>query len=205
VAARWQLPEPIAEVIASHHTPHTCSRVYRPLVQLVAIVDQIIDILDRGSAGDIAALVEVAGLEHDERFRIGALMPKVADTMARFEMPGERGVTSSIAVPTGPAIDGWPVDFPIESRSHVGCRARALTEAALVFSSPTLLQPAWLADLTLRCTPDTITMLAHVKSCEVMPGGDYLVTAQPFGLAGGDKEAWLRLIERSRPLELTRS
>ncbi|HET7501764.1 MAG TPA: HDOD domain-containing protein [Kofleriaceae bacterium] len=205
VVARWQLPEPIAEVIASHHTPHTCSRVYRPLVQLIAIVDQIIDILDRGSAGDIAALVEVPGLEHDERFRIGALMPKVADTMARFEMSSERGVTSSIARPTGPAVDGWPVDFAIESRSHVGCRARLLTESALVFSSPTLLQPAWLAELTLRCAPDTITMLAQVKSCDPMPGGDYLAIAQPFGLAGADKEAWLRLIERTRPAELARS
>jgi HD-like signal output (HDOD) protein len=204
VVARWHLPEPIAEVIASHHTPHTCSRVYRPLVQLVAIVDQIIEILDRGPAGGIAALVEVPGLEHDERYRIGALMPKVADQMARFEMASERGVASSIAGPTGPVADSWPVDFVVESRNQTVYRARAMTSSTLMFSSPVMLPPAWLAELTLRCSPDTITMLAHVKSCEVTIGSDHLVTAQPFGLAGQDREAWLRLIERTRPADLAR-
>jgi len=29
VVARWQLPEPISEVVTSHHTPHSCNRVYR--------------------------------------------------------------------------------------------------------------------------------------------------------------------------------
>jgi hypothetical protein len=204
VVARWHLPEPIAEVIAGHHTPHTCSRVYRPLVQLVAIVDQIIEILDRGSAGGIAALVEVPGLEHDERFRIGALMPKVADQMARFEMAPTRSIASSIAPPIGPVTDSWPVDFAVESRSQAVFRACALSASALMFRSPVVLQPAWLAELTLRCAPDTITMLAHVKSCEASPR-DYLVTAQPFGLAGQDREAWLRLIERTRPADLARS
>jgi HD-like signal output (HDOD) protein len=204
VVARWHLPEPIAEVIAGHHTPHTCSRVYRPLVQLVAIADQIIDILDRGSAGDIAALVEVPGLEHDERYRIGALMPKVADQMARFEMANERGVASSVAAATDPAAERWPVDFAVESRSQVVFRASALGATALVLTSPVALQPAWLAELTLRCAPDTITMLAHVKSCETTPRGTYLVTAQPFGLAGPDREAWLRLIERTRPADVAR-
>jgi HD-like signal output (HDOD) protein len=204
VVARWQLPEPIAEVIAGHHTPHTCSRVYRPLVQLVAVVDQIIEILDRGPDGGIAALVEVPGLEHDERFRIGALMPKVADQMARFEMSGERGVTSSIALPLGPALDSWPIDFVVESRSHARHRASALTPSTIAFSSPVVLQPAWLTELTLRCPPDTIMMLAHVKSCAATAGG-FLVTAQPFGLAGPDKEAWNRLIERTRPADLARS
>jgi HD-like signal output (HDOD) protein len=205
VVARWQLPEAIAEVVASHHTPHTCSRVYRPLVQLVAIVDQIIEILDRGSTGDIAALVEVPGLEHDERYRIGALMPKVADQMARFEMSAERNVTASVVRAAGPDEASWPVDFVVESRSQTMYRACALTPSTLVFSSPVMLQPAWLAELTLRCAPDTITMLAHVKSCEVRPHGDYLVTARPFGLAGEDKGAWLRLIGRTRPVDVARS
>jgi len=205
VVARWQLPEPIAEVIAGHHTPHTCSRVYRPLVQLVAIVDQIIEILDRGPDGGIAALVEVPGLEHDERFRIGALMPKVADQMARFEMPIERGVTSSIQLPLVPVANSWPIDFPVNIRSQAVFRACGLTQSLLVFSSPVRLQPAWLTELTLRCEPDTITMLANVRSCEPALHGGYVVTAQPFGLAGPDKEAWRRLIDRTRPLDLANS
>ncbi len=198
VVARWRLPEAIAEVIASHHTPHTCMRIYRPLVQLVAVVDQIIEILDRPDGG-IAALAEVPGLEHDERFRIGALMPKVAEQMARFETPAQRDVGSRVAPAPGLLDGGWPVDFAIESRQHAEYRACALAPSTVAFRSPVMLQPAWLVEVTVRCEPETIPMLIHVKSCDAQPGGGFLATAQPFGLAGEDKAAWLRLIGRTRP------
>lgn len=198
VVARWQLPEPIAEVVASHHTPHTCMRLYRPLVQLVAIVDQIIGILDDSSRGGIAGLIEVAGLEHDERFRIGALMPKVAEQMARFETPADRETTSSI-VPQTQTIEGsWVVDFPIKNRSGLEHRACALAPSTLAFHSPSQLPQGWLAELTLESPPDVFTMLCNVKSCQALPSGGHLVIAQPFGLAGEDRAAWLRLVERTK-------
>jgi hypothetical protein len=203
VVGRWQLPEPIAEVVAHHHAPEACMRVYRPLVQLVAIVDQIIQVLDRPNGG-IAALVEVPGLEHDERFRIGALMPKVAEQMARFETPAERELAQLVLAPEAPADrpieDGWPVDFAIQSRNHTTYRACALSPVALAFMSPVVLQPAWLAELTLECPPDPITLLAHITSCRPAPDGGFLVTAHPFGLAGEDDSAWRRLIERTSTL-----
>lgn len=199
VVARWQLPEPIAEVVASHHTPHTCNRLYRPLVQLVAIADQIIGILDDSTRGGLAGLVDVPGLEHDERFRIGALMPKVAEQMARFETSAEREAPSSMIAPATQTIEGsWPVDFPIMTRNQVEHRACALAPSTLAFRSPGPLPQGWLAELTLQSKPDVITMLANVKSCQALPGGGHLVIAQPFGLAGEDKSAWQRLVERTR-------
>jgi HD-like signal output (HDOD) protein len=193
VVARWQLPEPISEVVTSHHAPHSCNRVYRPLVQLVAVVDQIITILDDSSRGGLAALTEVAGLEHDERFRIGALMPKVAHQMARFETTTERDAASKIAAETQTIEGSWPVDFAIAGKGAAGHRA-----CALAFRSPARLAQGWLAELTLQCPPDTITMLANVKSCQALPDGGHLVIAQPFGLAGEEKAAWHRLVERTR-------
>jgi len=200
VVTRWELPEPIAEVIEHHHTPHTAMRVHRPLVQLVAVADQIIEILDRGASGGIAALVAVPGLEHDERYRIGALMPKVAAQMAQFEAPPGRPVASVIADPGDSGEVSWPVELVVEGRTHVEYRVCALTPTALAFRSPTALQPAWLTELTLRCPPDTITMLVHVKSCRAVSGGGYVVTAQPFALAGDDELAWRRLIDRTGQL-----
>jgi len=198
VVTRWQLPEPLAEVIEHHHTPQTCMRVYRPLVQLVAVVDQIIEILDRAPSSGIAALSEVPGLDHDERYRIGALMPKVADQMAQFETAVDREVASPIAEPPPSTDESWPVDFAIESRQGVMYRACAVTLAALVFHSPVRLQPAWLTELTLHCLPEPITMLVHVTSCRAAPGGGHSVTAQPFGLAGDDEREWLQLIARTQ-------
>ena len=105
VVGKWSLPEPIAEVVASHHTPQTCSRVYRPLVQLVSVVDHILEVLDRGSDGGLPALVEVPGLDHDERFRIGALMPKVAEQMANRSPVSEYAPRQA---PQGLDIHGRP-------------------------------------------------------------------------------------------------
>lgn len=198
VVTRWQLPDAISQVIAHHHAPHNSARAYTPLVQLVSVVDQIIAVLDRGPGGSIAALLEVPGLEQDERYRIGALMPKVAEQMAKFETPPQREVASSIAPSDSPVEDGWPVDFVIASKNFTEYRAVALTPSTFAFRSQSMLQPAWLAELTLHCTPDKIMMLANVKSCQQLPAGDFLVTAQPFGLAGEDKNAWLRLLERAR-------
>jgi HD-like signal output (HDOD) protein len=198
VVARWQLPEPISEVVTNHHSPHACNRVYRPLVQLVAVVDQIITILDDSSRGGLAGLTEVAGLEHDERFRIGALMPKVAEQMAKFETTADRPTASKIAAETQTIEGSWPVDFAIASKGSAGQRACALAPTTLAFRSQAQLAQGWLAELTLQCPPDTITMLANVKSCQPMPGGGHLVIAQPFGLAGEDKAAWHRLVERTR-------
>lgn len=199
VAARWSLPEPISEVIAHHHAPSRCARVHRPLVQLVAIVDEIITTLDRGSAEGIGALAAVAGLEHDERQRIGALIPKVAEQMAAFEpAPPSSPVPSAIARPAA-AVDGtWPVDFPIIGPRWAAYRACALSASSVVFKSPVALQPAWLCDLQLDAQPDQLTMLANVLSCEPAGAGSYLVTAQPFGLGGDNKAAWLRLVTRTR-------
>ncbi len=197
MAARWSLPEPIAEVIAHHHAASRCARVHRPLVQLVAIVDEIITTLDRGSAEGIGALAGVTGLDADERLRIGTLIPKVAEQMAAFEPLPTPG-PSAIARPGGPPDGSWPVDFAITGPRGASYRARALSGTAVVFTSPVALEPAWLCDLQLDAPPEQLTMLANVLSCQPAIGGAYLVTAQPFGLGGENKAAWLRLVTRTR-------
>ena len=198
VATRWKLPEPISEVISHHHTPQSCARVHRPLVQLVAVVDDIITILDRGSTDGIGALTDVPGLDHDERFRIGALMPKVAEQMASFEAPVSSAAPATAIEPEATALEGgWPVDFEISGRNGASYQACALAGNAVAFKSAVALQPGWLCDLNLKAPPDLVTMLANVLCCEPQADGSFLVTAQPFGLGGDDKAAWLRLVTRT--------
>ena len=197
VAARWGLPEAITEVISHHHGATSCARIHRPLVQLVATVDEIIDLLDREPAGGITALVGVPGLDHDERLRIGALLPKVAEQMASFEPP-PTGISAAIESNTTMLDDSWPVDFAISGRHGVSYRATALAPNAIAFKSAEAMQPGWLCDLELDAPPERITMLANVKSCEVVGDGSFLVVVQPFGLGGTHKSAWLQLVTRTR-------
>ena len=55
-----------------------------------------------------------------------------------------------------------------------------------------------LGSLTLHGDPEVLKVLANVKTCEQMPDGQYMVTAQPFGLGGDEKKAWLSIVSRTR-------
>jgi hypothetical protein len=171
-------------------------RVYRPLVQLVAVADQIIEILDRNPHAGIAALVEVPGLDHDERYRIGALMPKVVEQMAQFETTVDAAASPVVAEPE-PAAAGAPVEFTASGRNQTAYRAVSIASGVLELVSPVALQPSWLTELTLHCPPSPITMLFHIVSCRATAGREFQVIAQPFGLAGDDERAWQGLVARA--------
>ena len=75
------------------------------------------------------------------------------------------------------------------------------TTRQLGIRSPAPLQPSWLTELTLFCPPDKVTVLVHVKSCRAASDGGFIVTAQPFGLAGDEDVVWRRLIEHTQPTQ----
>jgi HD-like signal output (HDOD) protein len=207
VAARWELPEAITEVITSHHRPQLAAREHRALVQLVATVDEVIDVLDEPTAG-IDGLVTIAGLAPDERRRIVGLMPAIADQMAKAEAgtpaPVKRGTAapaSAVAPATTPLDDGFKADFTVSGPGRAEDRACAISSDAFMFRSRLALTPAWLAELVITTETERIPMIAHVVSCEPSgPGsGELLITVRPFGLGTGELAAWKRLVESTQP------
>ena len=201
VAARWQLPEQVADVMAHHHQPAMAAKANRGLVELVGQVDDVIAILDRGAEAGPDALAAVRGMAHDEIAAIVTMMPRVSEQLRAFDVPADKTTmlrrplieTSAVA-----AIDGWPVDFVVEGKGHAEHRATMVGPNMLVFSSSFAYPVAWLADLTLHDDNGNFTMLANVKACDKLPTGIYMVTAQPFGLGGDVKTAWTRLVTRTR-------
>ncbi|HEY4055537.1 MAG TPA: HDOD domain-containing protein [Kofleriaceae bacterium] len=199
VAARWKLPEAISDTIAHHTAPMAGPKATRALVELVALTDRINDVLERGTDGDAATLLQVTGLAPDEREKIARAMPKVAEQLSAFEVPKQSGPISSVERETTIIEGGWPVDFRIEGRDKdVEFRCVALGPSIFTFTSPIVFPPSWLADLTLHGDPEVLKVLANVKTCEQMPDGQYMVTAQPFGLGGDEKKAWLAIVSRTR-------
>lgn len=204
VATRWQLPEQIAEVLAHHHSPQSAAKVHRPLTELVASIDEIIAVLDRGPDADQGALGAVQGLAHDERAAILTMMPSVSEQLRAFEMPSDtnskttRVVRTLIETSMMAPVDGWPVDFVIEGKGHAEHRATMVGPNVLSFASAFPYPVAWLADLTLHDDAGNFTILANVKSCEKQSDGSYNVVAQPFGLGGDVKTAWSALVKRTR-------
>ncbi len=203
VAAKWRLPDAIAEVIARHHFPEVCLPAHRPLVNLVVAVDQVLQTLDQHPSEGIDALARVRGLHTDERPLITALLPRLAAKMESFEacMPeaGAHDAQPSKVIPErAPAGECWPVDFTVTCQGAAGSfRATTMSAGALELRSKASLTPGWLGCVTLECAPAPIVLLVSVKSCEVV-AGEHMITLQPFGLAGAEKAAWLQLQQDSR-------
>lgn len=196
LANTWNLPAAIVEAIAHHHTPGDCMRIHRPIVQLVATVDTAITILDRNATA--SALEDIAGLDHDERFRICALLPRVAEQMAAFEhhdspQPNAR-ITGVID-----RVETWPCSAALTSKTGAVYRATEIGTDVIVFRGRTQLVAGWLAELTLELA-SSVPLLVNVRSCEELPDGMFSMTARPFGLDGASRDAWTSLLARGREL-----
>jgi hypothetical protein len=199
VASRWNLPQALCEAIRFHPQPRHASEPHRALVSLVAGVDAIIAVLDRGPHDDHAALDGVANLSVVERDRICELMPKFSAQMAAVDCSASKDTGRATVDRTTVVCDAaWPVDFVVRARDATEYRANALGPNVFSFMSRTPFQTAWIAEVTLVAEPETIKMLANVRTCEPLAKDQYLVTLQPFGLGGDDKAAWLRLVNRTR-------
>ena len=201
IARRWNLPEPIVHAIQHHHDVARYTGPHRALVELVATVDHVNAIFDRAPTTSVAALLEVPGLSQDERYRIGAMVPQISEYMASFEASSsparEVKAKTVVAKPAPGLVDGWPVEFIVTAKHDV-YQACALSGTAVAFRGTAALMPNWLTQLTLGCDPE-LSMLANVKTCEQQPDGAYLMTAQPFGIDGKEKQIWFHLVQRTRP------
>jgi HD-like signal output (HDOD) protein len=196
VAQRWNLPEALREIISNHHDPGLCLRIYRPQVTLIHIVDQIVERL--AGVDGLDGLRDVAGLDHDERFRIGALIPQVGALMASFEAYLPLAAAPAAIAPVA-RVDGWPLDLAVTLLTKRGdARAVWLTPTVLVIHAPIALAINWLTSLHLGDGADGFELLANVVGCAADPTGGFLVTAQPFALDGPIKVAWLELINQAR-------
>jgi len=195
VAARWNLPPAIMDAIAHHHTRDAAAAA--PLVQLVAMIDHAVAILDRSPSTGVAALLEVQGLATGERYRVANVIPQVVEQMAELEATPLPPTTSKIAREPHVAED-WPVAFDVIKGTHP-YRACKLAHDQLYFTGPAPLTPNWLVQLQLHIEREAIDMLANIASCERQPDGEYLIAARPFALAGPIKSAWLKLLESTRP------
>ncbi|MEO8551559.1 MAG: HDOD domain-containing protein [Kofleriaceae bacterium] len=199
VAARWNLPAPITDVIAHHRDPANLPA--SPLTQLIKLVDRVIAILDRSPATGIAALLEVPELATMERYAIGAAAQEVGAQMASY-IATAASVQSAQITPEparSPDEEAWPIDFEVSCPKHDAYRALTMSPNTFEMAGKDPLAPGWLVELTLGCMPTPIAMLANVKTCEQDQGG-YKIVLQPFALGGDLKKQWNALLDSARVL-----
>jgi HD-like signal output (HDOD) protein len=194
VAARWNLPRALADVISAHHAPEVMPQ---PLVHLVAMIDRAIAILDRSPNTGVAALLEVHGLATGERYKIAGVLPAVVEQMAELEATPIAPTTSKIAREPA-AADDWAVGLDV-IKGTTPYRACRLSPDQITFTGAVPMTPNWLVQLQLHIEKEAVDMLANIASCERQPTGEYQIAARPFALAGPIKAAWLKLLDSTRP------
>jgi HDOD domain len=197
IATRWKLPQPIVHAIQHHHNVAEYQGPHRALVELIATVDRIIEIFDRAPTTSIGALLEMPDLSQDERYQIGAMLPKIGELMTSFEGTAsparEAKAPTAVAKPASGLVEGWPVDLVVTVKQDI-YQACAMSANGIAFRGSLALLPNWLMQVTLGSGPG-LSMLARVQTCEPETDGSYLMTAQPFGI---EKASWLDLIARTR-------
>ena len=187
-AVRWGLPAPLIEVIANHHEPVT------RLAHLIWLVDQAIALLDSSPTAGVASLIALRELTADDRLRIAATVPQVVAQMATFAPTTTQHIR--LVLPEPPREPSWPIDLQVTLR-HQTYTASALSPSTISFTAPTALALNWLTELVIHCQPAPITLLANIRRCDPV-GGGVLITAEPYALAGVEKQAWFALVATIR-------
>jgi HD-like signal output (HDOD) protein len=202
VARKWQLPEPIASAIAHHHAPSGTPAPDRALVELVAIVDETLDLLDAAPERGVSVLEELSCLTPIERRRLATVMPVLADHMATLDvaLPAASAPARQSAVVQDLPPDLVAVGFAVEAKgTTTPFRAVGISETTVAFTGRAALRSSSLATLTLRCEPAPITILATIKTCAA-DGSTYTITAQPFGLVEADRAIWREVVAQASAL-----
>jgi HD-like signal output (HDOD) protein len=192
IAARWNLPVALTEVIAHAHDAASDN----PLVKLIELSDRIVAKLDHMPTVGLAALMDFEELSENERCSIGSAVQEVVKNMASYTTPLKPSFPS-VVVERGSSEQAFPVSFEICQDQHKTCRAREISADALVFDGQEALPPNWLVELSLRCQPAPLTILANVRSCDKV-GNKYAIKAQPFALGGEAKLQWMSLVDDAR-------
>ncbi|HET9593934.1 MAG TPA: HDOD domain-containing protein [Anaeromyxobacteraceae bacterium] len=202
LAAQWELPAVVSDVVSRHHSEDAAGAVEPRLVELVAATDEVVALISGRtwvSREDLGAISALGAAECELVFRVLERLPAF---IASFEGAGPAPADEpSLIEPesadhflTGPT----PVEFAVtvvanrETRSY---RAMAIAPTNLMVTGPKPLPENVLMELKLASTPP-LTCWATAK-LSWPEGGGHAVLLQPFALNGTAQAAWKELVRKT--------
>jgi HD-like signal output (HDOD) protein len=199
VAARWNLPDLLVEVIAGHHLPPVAGNS-RAFIELVCTADEVVALMEDCPyllRGDFDRVLTVRGPQE-----IDALMQYIP--LIPGYISGLDDMTAVPAAQAGSAVEkpdtvlGEPrieIDLPVSwvrTNGQVAFRARYLTVKGLGLVGRTSIHEGQVARLRVSVEGETIDLSGRVVLCR--PEGDgNLIEVRLFALPGEAQKWWDQL------------
>jgi HD-like signal output (HDOD) protein len=201
VAARWNLPELLVQVIAGHHQPAPSGEAL-PFIELVRTADEVVALME-----DCPYLLRrdfdrVASLRGEREVQtLMQYIPLIPGYISGLEditgMAGGHG--RSAVEPSETALDGprVDVDFPVlwvRTSGETSFRARYLTPKGIGLAGTSTVHEGSVTRLRVTVDGQTIDLSGRVALAR--PDGEgHLVEVRLFALPGMAQSWWATLIE----------
>jgi putative nucleotidyltransferase with HDIG domain len=201
MAARWGLPQVIADAISLHHAASLPASDDPALVELIAVVDEVTALLRAGIALDPADLSRAKLLGTDDHLVVLRAVQTLPEFVASFETeeawrPAPESLVSPEPKPRreGPPPPGVGAVLSLGGR-RVECRFVGIAPTHCMLSAPSALPENLLLGLEIASDP-AIKGFASVKLA--WPEGDGVtMLVQPYALSKDTLRAWNALVDAS--------
>jgi len=200
MAARWDLPPVMADVISLHHADATSAAADRKLVDLVVAVDEVILMLgDRPSLSpeDLGAAAFLQGTEGEVVSRALTLLPSFIASFETADAWRGAGAQSLVAAPPpkkrdgAPAPPSWPVILTVGGKP-AAYRILGVASTHFMVNGAAPVPENLLLEMKVQCEPP-LTGFASVKLAWPDQGG-FTMLVQPYALSGAALDRWKEIV-----------
>jgi len=201
LAARWELPEDVSDVISLHHAEDWRGAAAPRMVELIIATDEVVRMLGETIHLTPEDLGAVSTITAPECELVSRVLDRLPAFIASFEGEGTPPSSGQSLVAPEPAPPGeetagpTPVDFPVLvtlGREKREFRAMGIATANLMVNGPQTLPENVLLQVEMRSTPP-IQCWATAKLSWPENGG-HTVLLQPFALNGKSHDTWKDLL-----------
>ncbi len=195
LASRWNLPDLLRDAIGLHHG-NFASSTYAPFVELVALSDLVLALLQSRPRVEPDTLAQVPGLTAREREALAEAIPQFPELISAFDAEPQGAPAPTKLLTSAPALpDGFSArDFAVHQlspRKRGPFHALGSAETMLLMKGREALPEKQLVELELEAQP-RLRFWAKVERCAAEPGG-YRLECRPFALTGATLEQWKAL------------
>lgn len=203
LAAKWDLPQMVSDVISLHHADDWQGAAEPRMVELVMAADEVVRLLCESISLTAEDLGAVSLLTAPECELVAKVLERLPAFIASFEGEGPSAPQGQSLIepeePPEPGMTGpTPVAFPVEisaGREKRVYRAMGIATNNLMVNGPAPLPENVLLQIEMRSTPP-ISCWASAKLSWPEEGG-HTVLLQPFALNGAAHDAWKDLLRQT--------